>query len=204
MDLLVLAIAAGDKLVTRRIIAPKLGKFVRLHADWQDRAFVDGTREHGYLHVPTYWVDEHGATTDTDTWDRVHMRAAPGDIMDVCEALVPGDSIGEWNRRPVLYRCDSAPVLDEDGERFPWTWRTKVLPGRYCPTRAVRHHRPLVSVRPERLSDVTDAEAVLEGIRYLGWPETRAGFIAGFCKMHKLESDRIWIERREWARGEGS
>jgi putative phage-type endonuclease len=50
--------------------------------------------------------------------------------------------------------------------------------------------------------DVTDAEAVLEGIRYLGWPETRAGFIEGFMKLHKLESDRVWVERREWAPGE--
>jgi hypothetical protein len=51
---------------------------------------------------------------------------------------------------------------------------------------------------------VTDAEAVLEGIRYLGWPETRAGFIEGFMKLHGLESDRVWVERREWAPGEVS
>jgi hypothetical protein len=201
MDGLVLAIAADEKTVTRRIIAPKLGKNVHPAHGWRSRARVDGTNEHGYLHIPIVWV---GTPIAEDTWDRVNMRAAPGDIMDVCEALVPRYHGGLIGDNTIHYRADGREWEHPEDFTPPrvWRWKVSVLPARYCPAWAVRHQRRLISVRPERLSDVTDAEAVLEGIRYLGWPETRAGFIEGFMKLHGLESDRVWVERREWAPGE--
>ena len=204
MDPLVRAIAAGDKLVTRRLIKrehpPEAG--------------------HSWAGCLCRQIDP----TDTPCLvceARFDVKARPGDIMDVCEALVPADATESTPFEWTSYRPDGMPALhisdvqriDLGGGQFlpvasyepaPWRWKVNVLPARYCPAWAVRYHRTLISVRPERLSDVTDAEAVLEGIRYLGWPETREGFIEGFCKMHKLDSDRVWVERREWARGEGS
>jgi hypothetical protein len=116
--------------------------------------------------------------------------------MDVCEALVKVcTEDADWT----VYRADSTNVA------CGWPWKVKVIPARYCPTWAVRHHRRLVSVRPERLSQVTDAEAVREGIARLGWEPTREAFLRGFRQMHGLVEDADpWVERREWAPGEAS
>lgn len=200
MDPLVRAIAADEKTVTRRLIKlPRLPDGDSYPVDWSERAWAVVNEDDPHLVVPA----THGGRPNLLS---VPMRAAPGDIMDVCEALVPETMMGlggPWTY--VQYRADKAPAVNPGtGDLLSWYWKVRTLPARYCPSWAIRHHRTLISVRPERLSDVTDAEAVLEGIRYLGWPETREGFIEGFMKMHKLDSDRVWVERREWARGEGS
>lgn len=204
MDPLVRAIAADEKTVTRRLIKlPRLPDGDSYPVDWSERAWAVVNEDDPHLVVPA----THGGRPNLLS---VPMRAAPGDTMDVCEALDASrtaDYTDPQVRIPaydcVRYRADRTPIRIE-GWALGWFWKVRTLPARYCPTWAIRHHRTLISVRPERLSDVTDAEAVLEGIRYLGWPETREGFIEGFCKMHKLDSDRVWVERREWARGEGS
>lgn len=213
MDPLVRAIAAGDKLVTRRLIKlPRLPDGDSYPADWAEHAWAVVNEDDPHLVVPAI----HGGRPNLLS---VPMRAAPGDVMDVCEALVPEQPTESAPFEWASYRSDGWPVLRHTGnvvvevgaptalslaqwECVAWPWKVRTLPARYCPAWAIRHHRRLISVRPERLSDVTDAEAVLEGIRYLGWPETREGFIEGFCKMHKLDSDSVWVERREWARGE--
>lgn len=204
MDPLVRAIAAGDKLVTRRLIKGNIPPDV-------------SEPEEGFVHLNdegllcgrsrTLTMGWNGEPEEYVEWTTfpVPMRAAPGDIMDVCEALVRGPQLGK-----VCYRADGnhthVMVPSADGHEYPvaWPWKRNVQPPRFCPSWAVRYHRTLISVRPERLSDVTDAEAVLEGIRYLGWPETREGFLKGFMKMHKGVTPETWVERREWARGEGS
>lgn len=203
MDGLVLAIAADEKTVTRRLIKGDIP------ADISEP-------EEGFVHINnegllcgrsrTLTMGWNGEPEEYVEWTTfpVPMRATPGDIMDVCEALVRGPKLGK-----VCYRADGnhthVMVPSADGHEYPvaWPWKVKVLPARYCPTWAVRHHRRLVSVRPERLSQVTDAEAVREGIARLGWEPTREAFLRGFRQMHGLAEDADpWVERREWAPGE--
>lgn len=202
MDPLVLAIAAdlrgAGKTVTRRLFKlPRIPAGDVYPPDWAEHAWTPGAEDDPHLVVPVVHDGRPNLLS-------VPCRAAPGDIMDVCEALVPMEARDHHPVEFVSYRADDEAPVDADGFVIDWPWKVRTLPARYCPAWAVRHHRRLISVRPERLSDVTDAEAVLEGIRYLGWPETRAGFIEGFMTMHKLDSDRVWVERREWAPGEAS
>jgi hypothetical protein len=187
MDELVLAIAADGKTVTRRLIK-------------REHQPAAGNVWHACLCREIDPADTPCLVCEA----RFDIKARPGDIMDVCEALVPRYHGGLIGDNTIHYRADGREWEHPEDFTPPrvWRWKVSVLPARYCPAWAVRHQRRLISVRPERLSDVTDAEAVLEGIRYLGWPETRAGFIEGFMKLHGLESDRVWVERREWAPGE--
>lgn len=191
MDPLVRAIAADEKTVTRRLIHPQPTEPILWYPAYEHKR---GLAYDGEAHFRKGWAADFA-------------RCKPGDIMDVCEALVPV-TLGAYMDGPdpceggdvIAYRADGFIPW---GGRSNWPWKVRVLPARYCPTGCVRHHRRLISVRPERLSEVTDAEAVLEGIRYLGWPETREGFLTGFRALHKLAADAdSWVERREWAPGE--
>lgn len=179
MDPLVLAIAELEKDLTRRInTLREFGPSTTAGYDWHFR-------------------DRRGLWNDVSTEILIAKFAPyrPGDTLAVCEALVPrGDGV---NPDRVVYRCDRHMVLS--GDLWPWTVRT--LPARYCPTWAVRTRRTILSVRPERLSWVTDDEARREGIARLGWEPTGAAFVAGFRELHGLDAgEDPWVWRVEFSK----
>lgn len=185
MDSLVLAIAAGDKDVTRRIVRMD-------HYDYIGPRDADDE--------PSSWgrADEYGQywylqSPPDDPNHDMRRPYYPGDVLGVCEALVKVCTTeADWT----VYRCDSSEAA------YGWPWKVKALPARYCPTWAIRHRRKIVSVRPERLSWVTDDEARREGIVRLGREPTAAAFLAGFRAMHGLAPDADpWVWRVEFERG---
>lgn len=109
-----------------------------------------------------------------------------GDVVDVCEALVPLTA-GAEDPPVVGYRCDRALALDRSLRGgpcpVPWPWRVRVLIARYCPGWAVRHRLRILDVRREPLSEVTDADARREGV-------ARLGFLAAFRGIHKWGGGR--------------
>ena len=186
MDGLVLAIAAGEKDVTRRM--------VRNPAGWRLGAPVSGPFG-GMLSCFQPAPPHFG--TDVS----ILSPYAPDNIIDVCEALVQKNA-DSYLGPAVAYRADNRLVAHRDDTgAVDWPWKVKALPARYCPTWAVRHHRRILDVRPERLSWVTDAEAVREGVARLGWAPTREGFLRGFREMHGLDVDAdCWLWRIEFSR----
>ena len=154
------------------------------------------------------FLDELAAAIRADEKTVTRRVTAPrfkvGDVVGVCEALVPDCG---W----VAYRGDCTAVLP--GQRRAWVsplatwpWKVKVLPARYCPNWAIRTFIRITDIRPEPLDAVTDDEARREGIVRLGYAPTREGFLAGFRKLHRLvaEADpEVWrVEfRREVAGG---
>lgn len=153
MDPLVLAIAAGEKTVTRRLTDPKL---------------------------------------------------QPGDVVDVCEALVPSEYVAVAGPDPiecVTYRCDGTAPRDAHGYGVPWPWKVRTLIARYCPAWAVRHRIRVVDVRRELLSAITDDDARREGIARMGLDPTAAVFVPMFRRVHGMADDadpvvfRIEFER---------
>lgn len=123
-------------------------------------------------------------------------RFTPGDVLDVCEALVRVDAhYAAWDprRKLVAYRCDGMqPVRrDADGrvDDIDWTWKVRVLPARYCPAWAVRHRILVEAVTRETLSCVTDGDARREGIARMGLAPTAEAFLFAFRGIHKLPPD---------------
>lgn len=194
MDPLVRAIADGAKTETRRLLRlPRLPKDDAYPPDWAERAWSPDAPDDPEVVVPV-------AHDGRPNLLSVYPRGRPGDEMAVCEALIPIETMalgGSWYA--ISYRADRAPVV-RDSSMVEWDWRVRPLSPRYCPDWAIRHRRTLTSVRPERLSQITDAGAVAEGIRYLGWPETRQGFLDGFRKMHGLAAYADpWVVVYSWA-----
>lgn len=216
MDQLALAIARGEKWETRRLIKlPRLPDGDTYPPDWEDHAWATVNDDDTHLVVPVVHDGRPNLLS-------VYPRAAPGDTMLVGEALVPAEATESTPYSWISYRADGLPVLEfddvhtinvGDGTKAEitsyrpamWTWKTKVQPAIYCPKWAVRHRRTLLTVHPERLSEITDEGAIAEGIAALGWEPTRAGFLSGFRALHGLaEGDDPWVEVRAWERGEVS
>lgn len=90
-------------------------------------------------------------------------RYAPGQVVAVGEAIVPGD-LGAT----VRYRSDQALVRDWrpvaiGNPPAAWTWRTRVLAGTYLPAWAARGFLVITDVREDDASRLADADAILEG-----------------------------------------
>lgn len=191
MDPLVLAIAAGEKDVTRRLVNMAWFDYIGPRDAENDPASwgrADAYGDYWYLQSPP----------DSPNMD-MRRPYYPGDTLAVCEALVPINYDGDrMDPDLVGYRCDRS--LARDGHaRAVWGWKVRVLPARYCPAWAVRTRRRILSVRPERLTSITDDEVRREGVARLGWEPTAAAFVAGFRKMHELDADADpWVWRVEF------
>lgn len=204
MDPLVISIDELEKDLTRRInTLREFGPSTTAGYDWHFR-------------------DRRGLWNDVSTEILIAKFAPyrPGDTLAVCEALVPAEPTESAPFEWVSYRADGFPALRYKGLAevdaggcgplfvseygcAEWGWKVRVLPARYCPTWAIRTRRRILSVRPERLSWVTDDEARREGIARLGWEPTGAGFVAGFRELHGLDADADadpWVWRVEFSK----
>ena len=104
------------------------------------------------------------------------------------------------------YEDDGSYVVETTS--VPCRYDRSELRPRYGPRFRPEYGPPLrvVSVRPERLGDITDADARREAIGALGYAETRAGFLALWAAMYPQHADPatlVWrIELRADAEGE--
>lgn len=144
-----------EKLVTRRVIDSP-GAIVRCESS-------EG-----------YWHQARACDLDDDGhWGNLIRCKYNAPALWVREALLrDGDGF-------VRYAADDAPVRAwacpipgcgcmAEATAARWPWKPRALGAMYCPRWACRTLLDVVSVRAERLGDMTDAEAVLEGF---GWDE---------------------------------
>lgn len=198
MTPLVRAIRAGVKDVTRRPIRDEFVQRRAVTAEPSDRP-------PGGIWT---WLDEVGHALT----EGACLYGGPGDVLAICEELRRSGTPTEWaGGKPVrfatVYGCDGEPVY-RDGGPAVWPWQNKVQTARYCPDWAVRLRLPLVSVRPERVTAITDAEAVREGLAYLGVVPTRDAFLSLWDRMyakgpHAAARDP-WVWRLEFEKPEVS
>ena len=122
-------------------------------------------------------------------------RFKVGDLVDVCEALVPHATDANIAGRPsIAYRCDGTIAIGGH-PRGPvvWPWQVRVLAARYCPGWAVRTRIRIVDIREEGLVQISNEDVIREGVaRIPSWslhPFERPadGFTRMFRDMHKLD-----------------
>lgn len=136
---------SGRKTVTRRIITPHncVTSIAKKYLDWDhDNIFINGDLGIKLLNKQ-----------DGTLW-RASCKWQPGDLMWVretwCRSL---DEEGSF-----LYRATEPDAECEDGDGSPWK------PSIHMPKVAARIWDEVVSVRAERLQDITEEDAIAEGI----------------------------------------
>lgn len=151
---MVLAILSGTKTQTRRICKPAASLSVVVDCG-------DPETDCG----PEWWGNEEGTVRFRCPYGQ------PGDRLWVREAirLVP-DQAPDDGAGPVLsvYAADNLPTVAD-----AWPWRRKYLPPMHCPRGLSRILLEVVSARAERLQDISEADAMAEGVEFdSGWEES--------------------------------
>jgi hypothetical protein len=155
---MVKAILEGRKTVTRRVVTRYNSSFGGTIGGWPALDFsqsrVDGIGSNlQYLHVPN---------PEWETTHRVFPKYDPGDVLWVRET---------WNRVTVInsstfesrseyrYKADFKGTLIKGHDRFK--------PSIHMPKEACRIRLEIQSIRVERLHDITEEDAIREGIEEL-------------------------------------
>lgn len=140
---MVLAILAGRKTQTRRV-------FQRPWPDTDDVRFDGDTRE---------WYSERGA------WHR-RARWVPGDTLWVKEGWQAAET---GAGRCLVYRADSpqsqATGVHAISDAPTLKWRS----ARFMPRQASRITLRVTDVRVERVQDISEADAIAEGVTAPAW-----------------------------------
>jgi len=137
----ILAWQAGAKTQTRRLVKPQPTDNQKL---WQD----DEGR--------WWWWERQGAIGFR--LSRVRQPYAVGTLVWIREALCRSDS------RIVVYQADHTPAWFEGAETRAWSWDRDRLPGMFMPKWACRYYGRVTERRPERLQEISDEDAVAEGV----------------------------------------
>lgn len=133
----------------------------------------------------------------------------PGDRLFVREAMHHADNEGG-----LTYAADGSPVIRPDGIAPIAVGRIVVVPV-FMPRWASRLTLVVEAVRVERLSAITEDDAIAEGATFDGvrWTlgdgrasHARLAYVSGFRAMHKLDADAdpwLWVVtfRKETSNG---
>lgn len=146
------AIKEGRKTQTRRAVTKSRST---TSGDWSslslDKAFVDGLdADYKYLKAPHL--------TD-GTSHRVYSRYEVGDVLWVREAFCLSVHMNCWNPgdpNEYVYRADDPPLS--------MTIDDKWKPSIHMPKDAARIWLKVTSVRPERLQNISEKDAIAEGV----------------------------------------
>ena len=142
-DPLVLAIEAGVKTVTRRLVTDAAG----------DVPPADAVFREWHGAIACFDTDMAGPGMHWTARCRYPVGCRPW----VKQRLVKDD----WG--VVTYGSDRARLLDSDGGPVVWPWKPLTLGAMYCPRWASRLTLEVLTVRVERLQDITEADAIAEG-----------------------------------------
>lgn len=111
---------------------------------------------------PGEWVEQYQTEVDDHACQRVSCPyGKPGDIAYLREPLWEAGDGG------VLYRDDGdagEEVFEPSGMPAVWEWKRDTLPSIHMPRWAARTFVRLTDIRVERLQDISEGDAIAEGI----------------------------------------
>lgn len=131
----------GRKTQTRRIV--KLPK-----CDWPKEWMSNGVIENDVM------------TFGNDTWGKeCDIKCPYGNVGDI---LYAKETFSENRFGELAYRADGEEFIDGDG--FPWVpaWKPSI----YMPKAAARIIDEITGIRAERVQDISEYDAAMEGVEY--------------------------------------
>lgn len=173
---MVRAILEGRKTQTRRVITPQPARAPTpchyVSSGWS----IEG--------LP----DEHGVKGCVCSAGTVrNPYGVPGDTLWVRETFLPRAAGASWIYRADLDPVEAAGIAGMYSERG---WK----PGIHMPRAASRLSLHVVAVRPERLQEISEADAKAEGMPHDSWGGDR-----GYRDCFELGWDHINGKRAPWA-----
>lgn len=157
---MILALLAGRKTQTRRLVNPQ--PFADGYYEGEvDCTFVPAPASNLQAYARFGAAAVGGGAIRTETFT---PRIQPGDTLWVREAWRAGKGYDaypprEMSRWPVHYEADGQPDADDD-----MGMNGRLRASMHMPRWASRLTLPVSEVRVERLQDITDADAIAEGI----------------------------------------
>jgi hypothetical protein len=147
----------GRKTVTRRLMNQR---FVEMWEQLYNPCFIDGV-------CYNYAAEE----------EAFRAPYAPGSTVIIAEPLVA--RVTANNNVITCYASDESPVLRTGFEfgKVAWQWKVKSLSGRCMPNWAARSWARVLSVRVERLQEITEEDCWAEGIERSKESPTQASTI---------------------------
>lgn len=169
---MVLAILAGRKTQTRRV-------FQRPWPDTDDVRFDGDTRE---------WYSERGA------WHR-RARWVPGDTLWVKEGWQAAET---GTGRCLVYRADSPQIQATGVHAISDAPTLKWRSSRFMPRRASRITLRVTDVRVERVQDISEADAIAEGMIFDPPTEDDREWHRAQCEEYGEDPDKdpiqgVWL-----------
>lgn len=172
-DPMYLAFLQGRKTQTRRIIKfPK--RAYEPNLSWIASVNPDG--KGGWIAWGPKPVDDETSRRLYPNGGGFHSAYLPGETVAISAAIWRGrdDSI-RYNANGELASVKS------------WQWENNVLAARFCPLWCCQHTAKIVSVRVERVREISEADAVAEGVTpSITFDDiaNRAGFVTLWDTLH--------------------
>ena len=213
---MVRAILDGSKTMTRRVVKiggnahfgsadPKIHKFDWTRAEVLPNAMLQlvslGESIFNQIHVPfTFKDDAWEDNAEDDTVTRVYPKWEVGDRLWVKEThLIIGGIDGENPR--VIYRAGGNDPTPDDGisNSAEWWIQNGVFrPSIYMPRWASRLTLEITEIRVERVQDITEADAIREGVELDEWTDYIRDQNGEFTGSISYERDWITPFQKLW------
>ncbi|MBN9033049.1 MAG: hypothetical protein BGO05_05195 [Rhizobiales bacterium 63-7] len=145
---MVRAVIAGNKKQTRRIVKPQ--------------PTASGTVKLGDENVDAAeWQIREGRFVKVNVGDRFWVRETLK--ADKMENILTGER--DTNATVAYYAADDAEVLEKNGFNVAWGWGRPLVPSIHMPRVVSRITLIVEGVKVERLQDISEADAIAEGIQ---------------------------------------
>jgi uncharacterized protein YqfB (UPF0267 family) len=141
------AVIAGRKTQTRRIVPP-----VKNHEGTR----IEVKNYQGHSALKGYWAFE----LKTGIWAWIYPRYRIGDQVYLKEPYMPADNRPLHFPRELIYKYGQTPLVSQTMEAFGAVWKNKM----FMPADQARYFIKITRVRCERLTDITEADAIAEGV----------------------------------------
>lgn len=157
---MVRALLDGTKTQTRRVVKHRSPQL------WQEPYYPTGKVR---ADLPT----QPGAFMEfrSRLWDEPAYQGSTASFLIPCPYGMPGERL--WVREAIRLFPDQGPgswiesFYDADGtitKADAWPWKRNYLPPMHCPRGLSRIDLEVTGVRVERLQDISEADAIAEGI----------------------------------------
>lgn len=187
---------ADRKTETRRVLKPQPPRYQHYGRDIMDWGLSGIHQEEDGLEGTSEWLLDVQTDVDDHSRETIDVRFAVGDRLWVRETAAQNQ---DQKSETVMdcswkYRADNNGRALDNGMEKPW------LPAIFMPRRASRLTLTVTNVRIQKLQEITEAEAIAEGVTADDdpyWRPSGGDPDSGGCPSHRNSYRFLWDQLNE-------